>query len=195
MLHLLHVLIPEVSKIVESWARFATLDKDIGYFRDRNATLSPDKGTHMETLRALDQTFDEMGHLEKTLRQIEEQCQKLTQRLELALARQGGQNGEFTIKIISPIVIVASIFAIPERVLFFEKNLVSLLATTALGMLTLQALLMLNRGWHRRQNWWDRLSLWAQEAWNGDEALTTLNEAGGRVIRRRRTHTDFSREL
>jgi hypothetical protein len=196
MLLLMQHLIPNISKATESWTRFAHPGKDIEYFRDRHQHSSIDTRARLEELlELLDQTFDKMKCLQATLQRIEVRCEKLAGRLEFALTRQGSQIGEFTISVVSPIVIVASIFAIPYPVLFYERNSLSFFLTTALGMLSLHVLLLINGGWQRRQRWLDKLSRRIQAAWHGDETLTTLNEAGNRVIRRRSTHKGSMRDL
>jgi hypothetical protein len=158
MLLLVQHLIFKFSEATESWTRFAHAGKDIEYFRDRDQHSSADTRARIEELLVLlDQTFDKLKCMQAKLQKIEGRCEKLAQRLEFGLTRQGSQIGEFTILIVSPIVIVASIFAIPDPVLSYKRNSLSFFLTTVLGMLSLQVLLLLNGGWHRRQSWWDMI--------------------------------------
>jgi hypothetical protein len=195
MLLLMQHLIPSISKATESWSRFAHLGKDIEYFRDSYQYSSADsRARNDELLRSLDQAFGKMECLQATLQKVEERCEKLAERLGFGLARQGSQIGEFTISVVSPIVIVASIFAIPDPVLSYPRNSLSFFLTIAVGILSLQVLLLINGGWQRRQRWLDKLYRRLQAARHGDETLTTRNAAGRRVIRRRSTHVDSLRD-
>ncbi|KAJ4370474.1 hypothetical protein N0V83_004994 [Neocucurbitaria cava] len=195
MLGLLSILIPDISKKTDNWARFSSADKDIGYFEDSYSTLPPCSRTHIQNnLVALDKEFDELKDFEKRLGYIEERCEKLAARLEHHLVWQGSKNGEFTLVVISPIVIVASVFAIPGPVVVFDKNPLSLCFSIALGMLSMHIVMLFRRGWLHRQRWWEKLSRRTKAAWNGGGTITIQNEAGSRVLRRRSTHVGFSRE-
>lgn len=157
MLALLSILTLDISKKTKDWATF--MARDTGYFDDVDATLSLKSRTHIQqNLDALEDEFDRMQGFEDRLRKIEESCHKMAQRLEFRMSWQGSQNGEFTILFISPIVIVAGIFAIPAPIMSFELNTVSFVISVVVGMLSLYILLLLNGGGLRRHGWWLKLT-------------------------------------
>ena len=195
MQKLLSILIRDISKKANSWTLFASPDKDIGYFHNMDSTISPStKARIQKTLAELETEFDELKSFIKRLRDIEELCEKLATRLEHNLVWHGSKNGEFTLLVISPIVIVASIFAIPTPVVAFERNGVSFIVSVALVMLILKLVMLLRGGWLRRQSWWDKLSRRTKGVWHGDPTITVQNESGPRVLRRRSTHAGFCKE-
>jgi hypothetical protein len=185
MLSLLSNLIQRITENTDCWARFK--EKDLEYFSDPHLTLSPETNNHIQlTLRKLDDEVDKLIALEKKLQGIQKCCTELADCLIMQLSWHGGKNGEFTILIISPVVIVASIFAIPDQVLPYEQNTVSFAVSIATVMWFIWLLLLLRGGWLAQRRWWKRLLHGGKSARRGDRS-DVPGEIGLRVLPRRRS--------
>lgn len=157
MLELLSMLIQDLRGKVDCWNSFKS--KDLDYFSDPDETLLPRVIAHIErTINELDDVYEDLRVYEKTLSYFQEACEKLANRLEYRLSLQGGKIGEFTIVVISPVVIVSSIFAIPTSVLPYEQSFLSLFLSVGAVMMLLWFLLLLKEGWLSQQAWWQSLS-------------------------------------
>ncbi|RAR04893.1 Nucleotidylyl transferase [Stemphylium lycopersici] len=133
MLHLLQNLIPQLSNLITSWQCFASPGKDIAYFEDYSI-YSPETREHLnDVLGGIQQAFEGMEALKKRLDDVENRCEKLAHRLESCLTRQSSQINHFTIIIISPVVIAAGVFAIPDPFVVYERNLLSFVLTIAIA--------------------------------------------------------------
>ncbi|CAI9635021.1 unnamed protein product [Alternaria burnsii] len=157
MLELLAMLIKDLKDKVGCWDRFQ--DKDLDYFNDLNAKLPPQVLEHIKnTLVELEDVYDDLRAYGKMLSCFQEACEKLACRLDYRLSLQGGEIGEFTVLVISPIVIVSSIFAIPISVLPYKRNGLSFFLSVAAVVFLLWLLLRLKGGWLHRQGWLEKLS-------------------------------------
>jgi hypothetical protein len=187
---LLDVLITDTSKKIASWTRLASADKDRGYFTDADS-MRPDTILRVQSLLdSLDECIEDLKAIEKRLRHVEDRCEKLAHRLEFALARQGSRSGEFTIVIISPILIVTAFFAIPDPILSFRRDFLSFFISIGLVVLALQFTWLVRQGWFRRQRWYDKFMRRTNAMWHGDDSIVTTDEAGTKKLRRRPTHMD-----
>ncbi|CAN9387540.1 unnamed protein product [Alternaria alternata] len=191
MLELLVMLNQDLREKVDCWDRFQS--KDLDYFKDPNATLPPQVIEHIvSTLVELENVYEELRAYGKTLSYFQEACEKLACRLDYRLSLQGGKIGEFTVLIISPVVIVSSIFAIPVSVLTYERNGRSFFLSVAAVMLLLWLLLRLEGGWLHRQGWWKkRLRRGRTVRRRRDGSMVDVDEGELTVLRRRNTHADF----
>ncbi|CAN9399243.1 unnamed protein product [Alternaria sp. RS040] len=194
MLELLVVLNQDLREKVDCWDRFQS--KDLDYFKDPNATLPPQVIEHIvSTLVELENVYEELRAYGKTLSYFQEACEKLACRLDYRLSLQGGKIGEFTVLIISPVVIVSSIFAIPVSVLTYERNGRSFFLSVATVMSLLWLLLRLEGGWLHRQGWWKKcLRRGRTVRRRRDGSMVDVNEGEPSLLRRRSTHADFSRD-
>ncbi|KAH6844296.1 hypothetical protein B0T12DRAFT_251038 [Alternaria alternata] len=133
---------------------------------------------------------------EEMLSYSQEACEKLACRLDYRLSLQGGEIGEFTVLIISPVVIVSSNFAIHISVLPYKRNGLSFFLSVAAVVFLLWLLSRLKGGWLHRQGWWEKLSRRARTLRRRrDSSIVNVNEGEPRVLRRRNTHADFSRGI
>jgi hypothetical protein len=193
MLELLAMLIKDIKDKVGCWDRFQ--GKDLDYFNDPNATLPPQVFEHIKnTLIELEDVYEDLRTYGMMLSYFQEACEKLACRLDYRLSLQGGEIGEFTVLIISPVVIVSSIFAIPISVLPYKRNGLSFFLSVAAVVFLLWLLLRLKGGWLHRQGWWEKLSRRARTVRRRqDSSIVNVNESEPNVLRRRNTHADFSR--
>jgi hypothetical protein len=194
MLELLAVLIQDLKKKVYCLDSFRY--KDLEYFNDPNATLPPRVIEHIaRTINELDNVHEELKSYEQTLSRIQEVCEKLATRLEFRLSLQGGKIGEFTVIIISPVVIVSSIFAIPKPVLPYGQSSLSFFLTVTAVMILLWALLLLKGGWLAQQAWWEKL--WRRGrtlSRRRDSSIIAVNQGELSVLRRGNTRVNSTRD-
>lgn len=194
MLELLTMLIKDLGEKVHCWDSFK--ESDIDYFDDPNATLPSQVIEHIERLKIeLDDVYRELRTFGKKLSYFQHSCKELACQLQYRLSLEGGNNSNFTILIISPVVVASSVFAIETSVFPFERNVLSLLLFVfAVGSL-LWLLLRLKGGWLHRQGWWEKLSRRARTLRRRrDSSIVNVNEGEPSVLRRRNTHADFSRD-
>ncbi|KAI5377943.1 hypothetical protein J4E82_003323 [Alternaria postmessia] len=193
MLELLAMLIQDLGEKVDCWDSFK--ESDIDYFADPNATLPSQVIEHIERLKIeLDDVYRELRTFGKKLSYFRNSCKELACQLQYRLDLQGGNNSNFTILIISPVVVVSSVFAIDTPVLPFERDVLSFfLSVFAVGSL-LWLLLRLKGGWLAQQGWWDRLLRRSRTVRRRrDSSIVTVHEGELSVLRRRNTHADFAR--
>jgi hypothetical protein len=194
MLELLVMLIKDPREKVDCRDRFQ--GKDLDYFNDPNATGPPQVFEHIKnTLIELEDVYEDLRAYGMMLSCFQEACEKLACRLDYRLSLQGGEIGEFTVLIISPVVIVSSIFAIPISVLPYERNSPSFFLSVLAVVFLLWLLLRLKGGWLHRQGWWEKLSRRARTVRRRqDSSIVNVNEDEPSVLRRRNTHADFLRD-
>jgi hypothetical protein len=139
--------------------------------------------------------YRELRTFGKKLSYFRISCKELACQLQYRLSLEGGNNSNFTILIISPVVVASSVFAIDTSVFPFERNVLSFfLFVFAVGSL-LWLLLRLKGGWLHRQGWWEKLSRRARTLRRRqDSSIVNVNEGEPSVLRRRNTHADFSRD-
>ena len=193
MLELLTMLIGDLKKKVYCWDSFRC--KDLDYFDELNATYPPEVIEHIRrTINGLEDVYEELRGYENTLSLIQQSCEKLADRLQHRLSFQGGKIGEFTVVIISPVVIVSGMFATTTSVLPYKQDSISFFISVAAVAFLLWLSLLLKGGWLGQQGWWVRLSRRGRTARKRrDSSIVAVKEGEPSRLRRRDTHANSSR--
>lgn len=193
MLELLAMLIKDIRTKVNRWDSFKCNHLD--YFDDPNATLPPRVIEHIgHTINRLEDVYDELREYEGTLSSIQESCKELGDRLDRRLSLKGGKIGEFTVVIISPVVIVSGMFATTTSVLPYKQDSTSFLLSVAAVAFLLWLSLLLKGDWLCQQGWWERLLRRSRTARKcRDSSIVAVKEGKPSVLRRRDTHANSAR--
>jgi hypothetical protein len=194
MLELLTMLIQDIGEKVDCWDNFK--ESDIDYFNDQKVTLPSKVIEHIERMKIeLDDVYRELRSFGKKLSYFRDSCKELAFQLQYRLSLQGGNNSDFTILIISPVVVVSSVFAIDTSEFPFKRNALSFSwSVFAVGLL-LWLLLRLKGGWLAQQGWWEKLLRRSRTVRRRrDSSIVAVHEGEPSVLRRRNTHADFSRD-
>jgi hypothetical protein len=136
MLELLAMLIQDLDEKVDCRDSFQRWDLD--YFNDPNATLPPHVFEHI---------VNNSIELQNVYEELRAYGKKLACHLDYRLSLQGSKIGEFTISIVSLIVIVSIIFAAPSLVLPYERSGLSFFLSVAAVALLLWFLILLKGSW------------------------------------------------
>lgn len=185
-LELLGKLTDDLSNFNAVWASFTSPSGDVCLFSDIS------QSTKMQmTFHQLNDIFAYMARLESKLRRMAEQCEKRAQTLTLRLTSESKRSAELTIYFISPFAIVSTFFAIPKENMGFNRNIYSFFVAMFLYTVVLQALLFFWGGGLSQKHWWQKFSRRAKALAQGDRSLTSKNDAGVTLLRRRPTHAAF----
>jgi hypothetical protein len=192
MLGLLAMLIQDLEDKVDCWDNFQRWDLDC--FNDPNATLPPHVFENIvNNSIELQNVYEELRAYGKKLARFQEASERLACQLDYRLSLQGSKIGEFTILIVSPIVIVSSIFATPNLVLPYERSGLSFFLSVAAVALLLWFLLLLKGSWFDRQGWWEKLSRRGRTARRRqNSSIGPVKNGELSVLRRRDTHADLT---
>ncbi|KAF2854885.1 hypothetical protein T440DRAFT_542492 [Plenodomus tracheiphilus IPT5] len=164
MLHHLSMLAPNVARTNATWLRFASGGRDIDYFTDHSTLSSQTKEYMQGILDAMDTITDDLETFEIDLRRLQDECKELRERLGFRMSSQGSRISQFTMMYISPVLVVASVFAIPDQITFFKRNTLSFILSIGVVMMLLYSLLSFKVA-QRCHNWWARAATWAQNVW------------------------------
>jgi len=192
MLELLAMLIQDIRTKVNRWDGFKC--KHLDYFDDPNATLPLRVVEHIEhTINRLEDVYDELKEYEETLSSIQQSCKELGDRLDRRLSFKGGKIGEFTVVIISPVVIVSGMFATTTSVLPYKQDSTSFFLSVAAVAFLLWLSLLLKGDWLGQQGWWERLLRKGRTARKRrDSSIVVVKEGEPSRLRRRDTHANSS---
>ena len=174
-LRLIQKLLETLKRTKDVWHSFSSPNGDICYFSDLEGCNSmarehiqrclSDINEGFESLEDVQQRFEDLG---KRLRALEEQCRNSAWVLELGLSldtnktsKWNGSVSELMVSAVSPVGIVSAFFAIPQPVLYFERNTISFIISVTAITIVLQLLLVLRGGRVRQYAWWKWISAFA----------------------------------
>ncbi|KAF2684746.1 hypothetical protein K458DRAFT_487060 [Lentithecium fluviatile CBS 122367] len=166
-LRLVQKLLEALKKTNAVWKKFTSPNGDVCYFSDFEQA-SPRGREHVrrcfsninEAFEGLEGIQQRVEDLKKRLKSLEHQCQTSAQVLQLRLSfetskasQSNGSVAEIMISAVSPIGIVSTFFAMPQRILYFKRNTVSFIVSVIVVTAVLQ-LLLIFRGIGSRQGVW-----------------------------------------
>jgi hypothetical protein len=172
---LIQKLLETVRKTNTIWHNFMSPNGDVGYFSDLEQS-SPKSREHIEcclsdineSFQGLEAAQQRLEDLEKRLKALEERYRTSAQILQLRLSleinkasKSNGSVSELMVSAVSPVGIVSAFFAIPQPVLYFERNTISFITSVAVITIVLQLLLVLRKGRVPQYACWKRTSNFA----------------------------------
>jgi hypothetical protein len=167
-LRMIQKLHENLKKTNALWINFTSPNGDVLYFTDLETSDSQTRKHIQRCLSEINDQFEglkdvqqRLEDLEKRLKSLEQQCQTSAQVLQLRLALEtskasnlNGYVSQLMVSAVSPIGIVSTFFAIPQPVLYFERNTTSFIISVIVMTFGLQMLLVLRGDHYRKTAGW-----------------------------------------